>query len=132
MKWSKKSLPERKREAFLRVEDQEIENINERLVANFLAVIDLAKKKKKFVIGVRFPVTREYLDCLNEKETSRIDFIIRKQLKEDILDYSISDIVENDSYFIDMDHLNVAGAQTWTKRFVDDLECRIQKSEKRK
>lgn len=82
-------------------------------------IILLCKEKNIELIGIKFPLTKTYVDLMNE-ESYKADSIF-KNYKLPIVDFD-SLFLEQDSLFRDMDHLDNGGGVKFVEILFDSLD----------
>lgn len=125
-------ISERKRRIFMadRIKKQFRDPlVDEDLFTVFKNFLAFAKEKGITVIGVRYPITSEYLE--NAKAYNLKDLDTRyNQLGIMVLDYrGLYD--KHEEYFRDPDHLNTGGAVLFTKKLIVDLETALNPKKKK-
>lgn len=99
---------------------------NMRLFTSFLQTIRLLEQNNKTVILIKFPLTEEYLEAVEETGMSITNFykeesyLLEKFPNLYILDHQ-NIYKENKSLFSDSDHLNIQGAELFSKKINEDL-----------
>ncbi|MCD9855258.1 hypothetical protein LUD75_11100 [Epilithonimonas sp. JDS] len=111
--WSE--LPEK--EKGKRAEDRVLgqfpaKNKSKELEKTLREIINLCQKNHIELIGLKFPVSRSYLERLDSKNYGADKLLISKGLK--IIDHK-SVFEDNDGYFRDQDHLNSEGGKEFVK-----------------
>lgn len=85
-------------------------------------IINLCKTNKIKVIGIRFPVNKNYINQCKIEELEKVDSFI-KALNLDLnLDYSTR--IKNPIYFDDEDHLNEKGIEKLSKIIFEDTNIK--------
>lgn len=81
--------------------------------------IRLCKEKSITLIGVRFPISKEYWKLIKEK-----DFGIKEVwLSHDLKIIDLHDLFfDNNQFFNDQDHLNLKGGELFSKAIIDNLK----------
>ena len=116
--WSDLSEKERIKRAKERVVGQfPTEDKSEDLEKTLLEIIDLCKTNNIELIGLKFPLSRNYLDLMGKRNYGADMLFISKGLN--VLDGE-SIFKNRDDYFGDHDHLNSKGA----KVFIDFIEIK--------
>jgi len=82
------------------------------LKQTLLEIIAICKKNNIVLIGVKFPLSKEYLELINGKSYGA-DKIFKKEGLL-ILDYK-NEYISKTNYFLDEDHLNEKGGREFTK-----------------
>lgn len=96
---------------------------NNEIIHYFLKIKELTEANKINLIGIRFPVSKNYIDQLEKSIYSKTETEITVFLKEHIstsLNYR-NLFIENPEYFLDTDHLNINGSRIFTKIVIKDL-----------
>ncbi|SFT92673.1 hypothetical protein SAMN04489724_2894 [Algoriphagus locisalis] len=83
-----------------------------RMSESLMRIISLCKEKDIELIGLRFPLTKTYVDLLNEESYEADSLMSIHQLQVIDLD---SLYLEQDSLFRDMDHLDKKGGEKFAK-----------------
>lgn len=91
---------------------------------SLMRIIALCKSKDIELVGLRFPLTKSYVDMLDE-ESYRADSIFRMN-HIPIIDLD-SIYLEQDSLFRDMDHLDRKGGAKLAKVLFEGLQLDVQK-----
>lgn len=124
-------ISERKRQMFMtdRIKKQFREPlVNEDLFKVFKNFFAFAKEKGVTIIGVRYPITHEYLEKAKAYNLGDLDTRYN-ELGIVVLDYrGLYD--KHEEYFRDPDHLNTKGAVLFTKKIIADLEHVITSKKK--
>lgn len=114
------------KEAEDRVDSQFVTNkIDLELFNFFIEVVKLVIEKDKKIILIKYPVTKSYIEAVKQKGINVYDYyaIIEKEISKYenlyILDYQ--NIFSDLNYFTDSDHLNSAGAESFSKILNNDL-----------
>lgn len=90
------------------------ENHSEKLEESLIDIIQTCKENNITLIGIKFPLSDEYLDKLGEFSYGADSVLISHGIK--VLDFKES-FRNNDDYFEDPDHLNRVGAN----KLIDSL-----------
>lgn len=85
-------------------------------------IFDIAKENKIKIIGIRYPLPNIYIDEVEKKGLNGMDFWIEKNNRRffKILDYR-KIFAEDQTLFVNEDHLNERGAHEFTKTLLEDL-----------
>ncbi len=95
------------------------------LVACFIDILNIAETENVNVVLVSYPVTREYRYCVQQNFGGiHIDSLATSLLNEEYcihyFDYT-GILNDHPSCFMDIDHLNIKGAQLLSSRLISDM-----------
>jgi hypothetical protein len=78
------------------------------------------------LIGVRYPMSKEYVQYFKNLNIAKIDAIYENRENHffEMLDY-MELFIELPQYFLNSDHLNYTGARVFTKILIEDLDQKI-------
>jgi hypothetical protein len=89
----------------------------------FKIIIDIYKSNDIKIIGIRFPVDKNYLSQCNQKDLVKVNNFINSLNLNYNIDYSQE--IQNPIYFNDADHLNSNGIEKLSKLIFKDTGIRI-------
>jgi hypothetical protein len=113
-KWYTLSLGEKNKLSITRFNFQFNYEKSELLTSYLFNIIDLCKENNIELIGVKFPLTKEYFNILGDN-SFEADLIFESR-KINVVDYK-NIFNENPSFFYDQDHLNKKGSIEFMKIF---------------
>ncbi|WP_299274050.1 hypothetical protein [uncultured Psychroserpens sp.] len=107
--WEQLSEVERLADANIRFEYQHPDSYNsEQLISHLEAIIKLCNDHNITLIGIQYPLTRDYLELTRNVSHGASELFTKKGLK--VLDYRTI-FINNNDYFSNQDHLNDKGGK---------------------
>lgn len=111
--WNQLSEGERVKRAEERVSGQfPSKHKSQNLEKALKEIIDVCQSHHIELIGVKFPLSKQYLEALGQKNYGADQIMISKGLR--VLDYK-SVFIDHTDYFRDQDHLNSKGGEEFAK-----------------
>ena len=111
--WCTFSLSKRIAESNKRYKDQFKDGTkSKKLTLSLLRIIHLCKSRKITLIGVKFPLAKEYLEVIDNKSYFADSILLRKNIP--VLDFK-ENTINDCSDFLNQDHLNYNGAKKLIK-----------------
>lgn len=111
--WNKISLENRKISAYNRFISQFPEKpYSENLIKSFIEIINLCKKNNIDLIGIKFPLSNEYIEIIGDRTFNADSVLLSHNFR--VLDYKRI-YCDNESYFKNQDHLNATGGKLFTE-----------------
>lgn len=106
---------ERKEKAVKRIKSQFVKGKpSENLKLYLNKIIALCKKNNIKVLGIKLPLSKNYLEELKGKSYHAENEFLKSNIQ--VLDFK-DVFIDNDAYFRDQDHLNVSGSKQFTAVF---------------
>ena len=119
LRYDQRSMEAQRHDAAHRAEDHFSSGKDEGLVSFYQKTIALCQSRGIHVIGIRYPVSREYLDAARQKGWATLAAEINAMGFERILDYS--QIFQEKSSFENTDHLTRKAAGELLEKLRQDL-----------
>lgn len=99
-----KLIEERYKQQF----DNKVQSIQQKYYLD--KIIQLCKKKNITLIGLKFPISKQYWDVIDDNDFGITNYWLSNGLR--IIDLHAI-FFQNDEYFADVDHLNINGGQVF-------------------
>ena len=120
--WTHKNEETRFKDSRSRAKVQSLENIkSDDLVRIFYEIINFCDKNKIKIIGIKYPITNEYLSIINTYDINSVNKIYDDTKIFKRLDY-MDLFKDKQDYFGNPDHLNDTGAEIFTNIVVKELQ----------
>jgi len=117
--WAKLTEKERQKIADARRSRLKWNSIkSKKLTASLLKIVTLCKQNKVELIGIKFPLTKNYIRSIGN-DGYKADSIFQSHGLT-VLDFS-SIFIEHNEYFENQDHLNELGGELFSKVLADSL-----------
>lgn len=120
--WTELSQLKKSKESLKRLDTQfKNKTFSHKLFRSFNRILEMANDNNIEIILLKFPVSKSYLEAKRTKKVTTPltkEFIMNKRLN--ILDFQ-NLYLNNDNYFKDPDHLNIRGAEVFSKVLIKSI-----------
>ena len=125
--WPKLTQAQRNTIAQKRIESQLKEPIvHDEMVYAFDRLISFCKQNDIKLIGIKYPLSREYRNLLKKYEIDKVDEVYRSRRNRFMFINDYHELFnESPQYFNDSDHLSLEGSNKFTSMLICDIEKKI-------
>jgi hypothetical protein len=116
--WSRRGNRKRAAENRVRVQFVNVQESEDQR-RSLVKIIKLCKENNVELIGLKFPLSRDYIDAMDDKTFGSDSILVSQNIK--VLDFKTL-FETQDSLFANQDHLNKIGGKLFSKKVLEALE----------